>query len=66
MLLERFACCISHLRRFAENVIPLIQKITKNIAFLLDLQTDQKQLTSEKMLEAASAFQKDFPHFIFS
>jgi hypothetical protein len=45
-----------------ENVIPLIQKITKNIAFLLDLQTDQKQLTSEKMLDAASAFHKDFPN----
>jgi len=48
-------------KAISENVIPLIQKITKNIAFLLDLQTDQKQLTSEKMLEAASAFQKDFP-----
>ena len=48
-------------KSISENVIPLIQKITKNIAFLLDLQTDQKQLTSEKMLEAASAFQKDFP-----
>jgi len=44
-----------------ETVIPLMQKITKNIAFLLDMQTDQKQLTSEKMLEAASAFQADFP-----
>ena len=48
-------------KAISENVIPLIQKITKNIAFLLDLQTDQKQLTSEKMLEAAAAFQKDFP-----
>ena len=48
-------------KAISETVIPLIQKITKNIAFLLDLQTDQKQLTSEKMLEAASAFQKDFP-----
>ena len=49
-------------KAISEEIIPLIQKITKNIAFLLDLQTDQKQLTSEKMLEAASAFQKDFPN----
>jgi GAF domain-containing protein len=49
-------------KTISENVVPLIQKITKNIAFLLDIQTDQKQLTSEKMLEATSAFQNDFPN----
>ncbi|MFL2831689.1 MAG: GAF domain-containing protein [Candidatus Puniceispirillaceae bacterium] len=53
-------------KALSENVIPLVQKITKNIAFLLDIQTDQKQLTSEKMLEAASAFQKDFPTLTLS
>ena len=53
-------------KTLSENVIPLIQKITKNIAFLLDIQTDQKQLTSEKMLEAASAFQSDFPTLTMS
>ena len=64
MPLERCACYTSLL--LSENVIPLVQKITKNIAFLLDIQTDQKQLTSEKMLEAASAFQKDFPNLNLS
>lgn len=48
-------------KALTDDVIPLIQKITKNIAFLLDIQTDQKQLTSEKMLEALSAFQTRFP-----
>ena len=48
-------------RAIPKDVIPLIEKITKNIAFLLDLQTEQKQLTSAKMLEALQAFQQHCP-----
>ena len=48
-------------KAISHDVISLIQKITKNIAFLLDIQTDQKQLTSEKMLDALTAFQARFP-----
>ena len=44
-------------KAITDELILLIQKITKNIAFLLDIQTDQKRLTSEKMLEALTAFQ---------
>ena len=36
------------------------QKITKSIAFLLDLQTEQKQVTSHKMLQAFE-FENEYP-----
>ncbi|MGC6474201.1 MAG: GAF domain-containing protein [Candidatus Puniceispirillaceae bacterium] len=48
-------------RAIADEMVPLIEKITKNIAFLLDLQTEQKQLTSAKMLDALQAFQQHYP-----
>ena len=48
-------------KAITDDVVLLIQKITKNIAFLLDIQTDQKRLTSEKMLEALTAFQTRLP-----
>ena len=43
------------------NAIEMVQKITKSIAFLLDLQTDQKQVTSHKMLEALKEFENEHP-----
>ena len=48
-------------RAIADEMVPLVEKITKNIAFLLDLQTEQKQLTSAKMLDALQAFQQHYP-----
>jgi len=38
--------------------IELIKKVTANIALLLDSQIDQKELTSQKILEALGVFQK--------
>ena len=38
--------------------IELIKKVTANIALLLDSQIDQKELTSQKILEALAVFQK--------
>ena len=45
----------------------MVQKITKSIAFLLDLQTEQKQVTSHKMLLALTEFENEYPkalHFV--
>ena len=48
-------------KNISANAIEMVQKITKSIAFLLDLQTEQKQVTSHKMLEALTEFETDFP-----
>lgn len=48
-------------RAVSEGVIPLIQKITNSMAHLLDLQIEQKQVTSEKMLDALRSFMDGFP-----
>ena len=44
------------------NAIKMVQKITKSIAFLLDLQTEQKQITSHKMLQALTEFENEYPN----
>ena len=41
-----------------ENQISLIKKITSNIALLIDSQVAQKEVTSQKILEALISFQK--------
>ncbi len=41
--------------------IDLIKKITGNISILLDLRIDQKEATSQKLLEAVSMFQRFSP-----
>ena len=41
-----------------ENQISLIKKITTNIALLIDSQVAQKEVTSQKILEALISFQK--------
>ena len=41
-----------------EPQIELIKKVTANIALLLDSQIDQKEMNSQKMLEAIGTFQK--------
>ena len=41
-----------------ENQISLIKKITANIALLIDAQVAQKEITSQKILEALISFQK--------
>ena len=48
-------------KNISANAIEMVQKITKSIAFLLDLQTEQKQVTSHKMLEALTEFENDYP-----
>ena len=44
------------------DAIKMVQKITKSIAFLLDLQTEQKQVTSHKMLQALTEFENEYPN----
>ena len=41
----------------SEEKILLIKKITENIALLLDIQAAQKEITSQKILEALAVFQ---------
>ena len=41
-----------------ENQISLVKKITANIALLIDAQVAQKEITSQKILEALISFQK--------
>ena len=41
-----------------ENQISLVKKITSNIALLIDSQVAQKEITSQKILEALISFQK--------
>jgi len=41
----------------SEEKILLVQKITENIALLLDVQAEQKEVTSQKILEALVVFQ---------
>ena len=41
-----------------ENQVSLIKKITSNIALLIDSQVAQKEVTSQKILEALISFQK--------
>ena len=55
-----------------EEKISLIKKITENIALLLDVQAEQKEITSQKILEALAVFQSkeaafsldDFKNFL--
>ena len=55
-----------------EEKISLIKKITDNIALLLDVQAEQKEITSQKILEALAVFQSkeaafsldDFKNFL--
>ena len=47
-------------KALSEHQIELIKKITNNIALLLDNQIDQKEMSSQKMLEALGVFQKSF------
>ena len=48
-------------KHLSQHQIDLVKKITKNIAHLLDLQIEQKEMTSHKMLEALIQF-KRFNH----
>ena len=41
-----------------QNQVELIEKITSNMALLLDVQVEQKEITSQKILEALVNFQK--------
>ena len=45
-------------KHLSQHQIDLVKKITKNIAHLLDLQIEQKEMTSQKMLEALIQFKK--------
>ena len=45
-------------KALTKHQVELIKKITSNIALLLDGQIEQKELTSQKILEALGAFQK--------
>ncbi|PQM59413.1 MAG: hypothetical protein CML40_07970 [Rhodobacteraceae bacterium] len=46
-----------------EEKISLVKKITENMALLLDVQADQKEITSQKVLEALAIFQGKEPMF---
>lgn len=56
----------------SEEQIVMIKKITQNLALLLDIQTEQKEITSNKILDALKGFQaydssltmEDFTAFI--
>ena len=41
-----------------EGQVQLIKKISRSIAHLLDVKTEQKQMTSQNMLEAVAKFKK--------
>ena len=41
----------------SQEQIMMIKKITQNLAHLLDIQTEQKEITSHKILDALKAFQ---------
>ena len=41
----------------SKEQITMIKKITQNLAHLLDIQTEQKEITSHKILDALKAFQ---------
>ncbi len=45
-------------KSLSEHQIDLVKKITNSIAHLLDLKTEQKEMTSQNMLEALSKFRK--------
>ena len=47
-------------KALTDHQIELIKKITNNIALLLDNQIDQKEMSSQKMLEALAVFQKSY------
>ncbi len=47
----------------ADDKIILVKKISSNIAHLLDVHSDQKELTSQKILEALDVFQKEEKDF---
>jgi len=48
-------------KKVNNDQIMSIKKITKSIAHLLDLQLQQKELTSQRMLEALMQFQRECP-----
>ena len=50
----------------SEEKILLVQKITENIALLLDVQAEQKEVTSQKILEALVVFQSKKTDFSIS
>lgn len=41
----------------SDEQVAMVQKITHNLALLLDIQTEQKEITSHKILEALNGFQ---------
>ena len=41
----------------SEDKIAMVKKITQNLALLLDIQTEQKEITSHKILDALKGFQ---------
>lgn len=47
--------------KISDSQITAVKKITKSIAHLLDLQIQQKELTSQRMLEALMHFQRACP-----
>ncbi len=57
--------CISHPKPmyFPDDKIVLIKKISANIAHLLDVHSEQKEVTSQKILEALDAFQNEEQNF---
>ncbi|MBT7220310.1 MAG: GAF domain-containing protein [Alphaproteobacteria bacterium] len=44
-------------KTLSKEQITMIKKITQNLAHLLDIQTEQKEITSHKILDALKAFQ---------
>ncbi len=50
-------------RALSKEKILLIKKITENMAHLIDIQADQQEITSQKMLEAVSVFKKEDESF---
>jgi GAF domain-containing protein len=46
-------------RVLSNEKINLIRKVTDNIAHILDIQAEQKEVTSQKFLEALGVFQKE-------
>ena len=45
--------------KVSDEQVDLIQRITRSIAHLLDLQVDQRNLTAEKIVKAADVFSNE-------
>ena len=60
--------CMKHPkpRELSQKQIELVKKITSNMAHLLDLHIEQKELTSNKVLEIINIFKQKFPGFTIS